>query len=181
MPRGSTASPSRSEEHTSELQSRLHLVCRLLLEKKITRAMTRGNTIELILTPLVMTFAFISNPYYAIFLGLFTIIYCVYHIFFKEDPDAKQLLWKKLLPMGGLTVLFLLPLVWITLTHGREEFYFYSPISEANDYSADLLAFFLPSAYHSIFGHFVHDIYFSHFTGNVTEQTIYLGYMVLGL
>src|SRR2546422_1414466 len=28
---------SRSEEHTSELQSRLHLVCRLLLEKKKTR------------------------------------------------------------------------------------------------------------------------------------------------
>src|SRR2546429_6339376 len=27
-------SASRSEEHTSELQSRLHLVCRLLLEKK---------------------------------------------------------------------------------------------------------------------------------------------------
>src|SRR2546422_7332238 len=28
------AHPDRSEEHTSELQSRLHLVCRLLLEKK---------------------------------------------------------------------------------------------------------------------------------------------------
>src|SRR2546429_6325194 len=28
------ARPHRSEEHTSELQSRLHLVCRLLLEKK---------------------------------------------------------------------------------------------------------------------------------------------------
>src|SRR2546429_2652987 len=28
--------PERSEEHTSELQSRLHLVCRLLLEKKKT-------------------------------------------------------------------------------------------------------------------------------------------------
>src|SRR5205809_2543807 len=28
------AHPIRSEEHTSELQSRLHLVCRLLLEKK---------------------------------------------------------------------------------------------------------------------------------------------------
>src|ERR1041385_7860575 len=27
------AEPKRSEEHTSELQSRLHLVCRLLLEK----------------------------------------------------------------------------------------------------------------------------------------------------
>src|SRR2546429_6294849 len=28
------AAVDRSEEHTSELQSRLHLVCRLLLEKK---------------------------------------------------------------------------------------------------------------------------------------------------
>src|SRR2546422_2568180 len=31
---GVPAGPVRSEEHTSELQSRLHLVCRLLLEKK---------------------------------------------------------------------------------------------------------------------------------------------------
>src|SRR3989449_5573459 len=31
---GPAAPPLRSEEHTSELQSRLHLVCRLLLEKK---------------------------------------------------------------------------------------------------------------------------------------------------
>src|SRR2546422_7227999 len=29
-----TGTRPRSEEHTSELQSRLHLVCRLLLEKK---------------------------------------------------------------------------------------------------------------------------------------------------
>src|SRR2546422_5762996 len=29
-----TTGCTRSEEHTSELQSRLHLVCRLLLEKK---------------------------------------------------------------------------------------------------------------------------------------------------
>src|SRR2546429_6625256 len=31
---GKSVSLTRSEEHTSELQSRLHLVCRLLLEKK---------------------------------------------------------------------------------------------------------------------------------------------------
>src|SRR2546422_6492204 len=30
----------RSEEHTSELQSRLHLVCRLLLEKKKSDSIT---------------------------------------------------------------------------------------------------------------------------------------------
>src|SRR3989442_6167737 len=37
-PRRSTRPPPlRSEEHTSELQSRPHLVCRLLLEKKKNR------------------------------------------------------------------------------------------------------------------------------------------------
>src|SRR2546422_6814316 len=34
---GATDRAGRSEEHTSELQSRLHLVCRLLLEKKKPR------------------------------------------------------------------------------------------------------------------------------------------------
>src|SRR2546422_5506038 len=34
LARRRTVRNSRSEEHTSELQSRLHLVCRLLLEKK---------------------------------------------------------------------------------------------------------------------------------------------------
>src|SRR2546429_222682 len=43
LPPGETQRPwppissTRSEEHTSELQSRLHLVCRLLLEKKKTK------------------------------------------------------------------------------------------------------------------------------------------------
>src|SRR2546422_9962081 len=34
LPRWLEGVHPRSEEHTSELQSRLHLVCRLLLEKK---------------------------------------------------------------------------------------------------------------------------------------------------
>src|SRR2546422_4952025 len=33
----------RSEEHTSELQSRLHLVCRLLLEKKKNNRVTNQH------------------------------------------------------------------------------------------------------------------------------------------
>src|SRR2546422_3396283 len=35
--------PNRSEEHTSELQSRLHLVCRLLLEKKKQKLYQRDH------------------------------------------------------------------------------------------------------------------------------------------
>src|SRR5689334_24193052 len=37
---GRRSRPARSEEHTSELQSQFHLVCRLLLEKK------KNNTIR---------------------------------------------------------------------------------------------------------------------------------------
>src|SRR2546429_3292754 len=44
----------RSEEHTSELQSRLHLVCRLLLEKKKNKrihrmSLSRHQTYRLLL------------------------------------------------------------------------------------------------------------------------------------
>src|SRR5437868_12027918 len=40
---GTGTEPPRSEEHTSELQSRFDLVCRLLLEKK--KKKTKKNTI----------------------------------------------------------------------------------------------------------------------------------------
>src|SRR2546429_4678614 len=38
---------ARSEEHTSELQSRLHLVCRLLLEKKKKRHTSQCDIVSL--------------------------------------------------------------------------------------------------------------------------------------
>src|SRR2546422_5112764 len=41
----------RSEEHTSELQSRLHLVCRLLLEKKKTTNKCLSRTHRLTVSP----------------------------------------------------------------------------------------------------------------------------------
>src|SRR3712207_8197863 len=44
---GRRPSPPRSEEHTSELQSRQYLVCRLLLEKKKTAHLLGGGGDEL--------------------------------------------------------------------------------------------------------------------------------------
>src|SRR2546422_3771654 len=41
-----TPGEMRSEEHTSELQSRLHLVCRLLLEKKKKNIITKKFTCD---------------------------------------------------------------------------------------------------------------------------------------
>src|SRR3712207_7811879 len=51
MPPSTKCSPAisiggRSEEHTSELQSRQYLVCRLLLEKKKKKTIPRKNTEE---------------------------------------------------------------------------------------------------------------------------------------
>src|SRR3989449_5247825 len=45
--------PRRSEEHTSELQSRLHLVCRLLLEKKKKKKKQRYDSDNTILGELI--------------------------------------------------------------------------------------------------------------------------------
>src|SRR3712207_6952805 len=44
--------PGRSEEHTSELQSRQYLVCRLLLEKKKTKSPASNNLLS---SPLLLT------------------------------------------------------------------------------------------------------------------------------
>src|SRR2546422_4884100 len=44
IPGGEDDAAGRSEEHTSELQSRLHLVCRLLLEKKKKKKRTLNTT-----------------------------------------------------------------------------------------------------------------------------------------
>src|SRR5438552_11079981 len=54
LPASLPAIPTRSEEHTSELQSPDHLVCRLLLEKK--KAFTLGSVemMPTILSPAVM-------------------------------------------------------------------------------------------------------------------------------
>src|SRR5260370_19287407 len=42
--RRSIGTERRSEEHTSELQSHLNIVCRLLLEKKKTKTITLSST-----------------------------------------------------------------------------------------------------------------------------------------
>src|SRR3712207_8261904 len=46
QPQGPRFAPSRSEEHTSELQSRQYLVCRLLLAKKHNSELTRQYSPE---------------------------------------------------------------------------------------------------------------------------------------
>src|SRR3712207_8707647 len=56
------ASMRRSEEHTSELQSRQYLVCRLLLEKKKTqRSQNRTGELDMSVTNEVVALAYKLN------------------------------------------------------------------------------------------------------------------------
>src|SRR6266498_3556500 len=50
--RYSTGCATRSEEHTSELQSRPHLVCRLLLEKKKNPQPTNSSNEKITTSPI---------------------------------------------------------------------------------------------------------------------------------
>src|SRR2546429_6524857 len=68
-----TPMPARSEEHTSELQSRLHLVCRLLLEKKkktviasITVTFTCRNTLTIHSQRAALEYHIIDSTVYSI-------------------------------------------------------------------------------------------------------------------
>jgi hypothetical protein len=145
------------------------------------RAVRGGRVLGLVAASLVFTFTLLSNLYYAIFLVFFTIIYTLYHIISKNEPIVKSILLKRVLSIGCIALLFLLPLVWIIFAHGWRDFHVDLPISESFKFSADLLAFFVPSAFHPLWGNLVRSIYYYHFTGNDTEQTVYLGYIVIGL
>src|SRR3712207_8341130 len=55
VPPGFTISTERSEEHTSELQSRQYLVCRLLLEKKKINKGKKNRPVPISTSPYLFT------------------------------------------------------------------------------------------------------------------------------
>jgi hypothetical protein len=155
---------------TSAMWIPLYILC-------LIRATQGGLTRYLVLAPLVLTLTLISNPYYAIFLGLFSVIYSFYYITYDRGSIALGTLLRRLLSMVCMTMLLFLPLLWVILTHWSSDLQIDIPLSP--EFGADLLAFFLPSTHHTLWGNLVKPIYYTHFTGNDIEQTVYIGYTVL--
>jgi hypothetical protein len=141
------------------------------------KAIRGGLTFDLVLAPLVLILTLISNPYYAIFLGMFSVIYSFYYPLSNKSLILCRILLRRLFFMGCLTVLFFLPLAWVLLTHWSKDFQV--DIRLSPEFGADLMAFFIPSIHHSLWGDSVKSIYYTHFTGNPVEQTVYIGYIVL--
>src|SRR3954449_8172399 len=71
MPSSGVQTCARSEEHTSELQSHSHLVCRLLLEKKKIKKMPTNNHTFLITRHT-------NKPQYMMFLSCFYYCFCCF-------------------------------------------------------------------------------------------------------
>jgi hypothetical protein len=148
------------------------------------RAVQGGRAIDLVFPPLVLALTFAANPYYAVFLGFFTAIYVVYHIISDRESSLYRAFLRHLCYMGGLALFLFLPVAWLLLVPGEKESQLYIPLAESSRWGADLLAFFVPSLHHTLWGSFVRPIYtrfYALFDGNDTEQTVYIGYIVLAL
>lgn len=144
------------------------------------RSVTDGRVMDLILAPLLLTLTMISNPYYAVVLGIFTIIYVLYHLLPRRSPVVNILLLKRILAIGLIASPMFLSLAWVILIHGRRDVHIYKWLSDSIHSGADLLAFFIPSIYHPLWGGLVKPIY-DLFANNYTEETVYIGYTVLAL
>jgi hypothetical protein len=145
------------------------------------RSIRDGRVIYIILTSFAFSLISISNLYYAFFLGLFSIFYALYNLRSESSSVIKNLLLKRLLSVCLITLLFFIPIMWAILVHSWEDFHVDIPRAISYQFGADLLAFFLPSSFHSFWGEFVKPIYYNHFTGGTSEQTVYLGYIVIAL
>jgi hypothetical protein len=141
------------------------------------RAVRVGLTRDLVLAPLVLTLAFVSNAYYTVFLGFFSVIYAVYYVIFSKGSIIRSILLRRLLSMLCINILLVAPLIWVILTYWSSDLRIDAPLSP--EFGADLLAFFLPSTHHTLWGDLIKSIYYTNFPGNDIEQTVYIGYMVL--
>src|SRR5690554_3391190 len=134
-------SHSRSEEHTSELQSRPHLVCRLLLEKKkgtinlglilILSALALGHVYVENLLYVHVPF-FNGNPFEPALLGLiFGVAFTAYFGHFsvtscascvlQRDPSGRSLAWGCIAAQASAMLIYIL---WVVAVNGTIALFF---------------------------------------------------------
>jgi hypothetical protein len=168
---------TRSLEHLFLVMS---AVCLPLYVLFLIKALREGRTTNVLLASAVFLLTMLSNPYYLIFLLLFTGIYVLFHLRRSRHHDSRMVLIKRFALVAAFTVVLSLPIIAQALHTEWPDIVVSTSLAEVNKWSADLLAFFLPSPYHALWGDLVEPIY-ARFTGNIFEQTVYIGYVVLAL
>jgi len=146
----------------------------------LCRALRQALTRDLLLAPVLFLMSVLSNPYYAMFLLLFTGIYVLVHLWRPDRLMPRRDLLKRSILLMGLSAAGVLPLLALVMLREWPGLLVYRHFSETVALSADLVAFFVPSPYHPLWGGLVKSLYLR-FTGNLFEQTVYVGYMTLAL
>lgn len=120
----------------------------------------------------------LSSWYFTVYLFVFTVAYVCYYALQSRN---KQRIWRAIRKVGSIVLLYLVLIfyfVYPLIREARGSRILFSSLLETNQYSADLLSFFIPSPMHPLFGHIVGGLY-NRFTGNLFEQTVFIGYAVL--
>jgi hypothetical protein len=126
-----------------------------------------------------------------VYMGLFVSLLFIYLIlselklnksfntFFEGILSLKPLLIKYLL-FSIISLIGVLPFTIGTIKTALSDNNFLQlSVSENIYYSADLVGFFVPSALHSLFGSWLSVNVYKFFTGNIAENTTFIGYTVL--
>ncbi|MGZ4947086.1 MAG: hypothetical protein ACXV5N_11975 [Halobacteriota archaeon] len=145
---------------------------------KTLRAHKRSDPV---IAGLFLSLAAFSDFYYVIYLVAFSILAAAYYFWRERQHASFTGILKRIaltfVVFGALVSPLLIPMLQ-ELFHGS---YMYSPYGWFFVYSADLVAFFIPSSYHPLLGPEVAPLY-SHFVlGNLTESTVFIGYVGLAL
>ena len=118
-----------------------------------------------------------SSNYYLLFLSVFTLMYVAFFLRFDESLVKIEFI-KKIGIMGVSFVVMFSPFLYLMLSEilRTKSNYMYAP--GFTTYSADVLAFFTPSAFNTVLNGFTSSIN-SSFTGGGAEYTVFAGYTVL--
>ena len=137
---------------------------------------------NIILTGIFLVLIIINEPHFALYIALFTIILLSYKFFSKPQlfKNKKFIITSTIAIV--ITIIFFLFFYWglIKITFSEEN-YLNPGIAQTEWNSADLLSFFTPSVIHTFWGDFFEENIASQFTGNSTERTVYIGFIVLYL
>lgn len=143
----------------------------------LLRTLDVGGLANAALAALWMACTVFSNPYYAVALVLFTALMAA-HRLARPAGTARGALLGRVAAVAALTALPVVPVAGALLHRWSADTARATPLADANAWSADLIAFVLPSALHPLWGRLVAPIY-QRLTGNLFEQTVYAGLVVL--
>ncbi len=128
-----------------------------------------------LLAGLFLIFAGMCDWYFALYLGLFSLVLLVYR------AAGRRLGWRHLLFLAagwGLFLAVLSPL-WVPMVReARQASFMVPPREQALALSADLLAFFTPNEFHPVWGEWAGRLA-ERFTSTLSERTVFAGYVPL--